>query len=54
MHIFADIAKFERDSIRERMGAGGEAAKKRGVQFGQPGKLVLDQSELVGAPTFRR
>ena len=42
--IFAGIAEFERDLIRT--GAGREAAKKRGVQFGRPRKLALDQSEL--------
>ena len=31
MTIFAGIAEFERDLIRERTGAGREAAKKRGV-----------------------
>ena len=33
--------------IRERTGAGREAAKKRGVQFGRPRKLALDQNELA-------
>jgi DNA invertase Pin-like site-specific DNA recombinase len=47
MTIFAGIAEFERDLIRERTGAGREAAKKRGVQFGRPRKLALDQSELA-------
>jgi DNA invertase Pin-like site-specific DNA recombinase len=28
-------------------GAGREAAKKRGVQFGRPRKLALDQDELA-------
>jgi hypothetical protein len=41
MTIFAGIAEFERDLIRERTGAGREAAKKRGVQFGRPRKLAL-------------
>ena len=36
MTVFAGIAEFERDLIRERTGAGREAAKKRGVQFGRP------------------
>jgi hypothetical protein len=31
MTIFAGIAEFERDLIRERTGAGREAAKKRGA-----------------------
>jgi DNA invertase Pin-like site-specific DNA recombinase len=36
--IFAGIAEFERDLIRERTGAGLEAAKKRGVRFGPTGR----------------
>jgi hypothetical protein len=47
MTIFAGIAEFERDLIRERTGAGREAAKKRGVRFGRPRKLTLDQGELA-------
>jgi DNA invertase Pin-like site-specific DNA recombinase len=47
MTIFAGIAEFERDLIRERTGAGREAAKKRGVRFGRPRKLALDQDELA-------
>ena len=47
MTIFAGIAEFERDLIRERTGAGREAAKKRGVRFGRPRKLTLDQRELA-------
>src|SRR5258708_53608 len=47
MTIFAGIAEFERDLIRERTGAGREAAKKRGVRFGRPRKLALDQGELA-------
>ena len=39
MTIFAGIAEFERDLIRERTGVGREAAKKRGVRFGRPRKL---------------
>jgi DNA invertase Pin-like site-specific DNA recombinase len=34
MTVFAGIAEFERDLIRERTGAGREAAKQRGVRFG--------------------
>ena len=33
--------------IRERTGAGREAAKKRGVRFGRPRKLALDQGDLA-------
>jgi DNA invertase Pin-like site-specific DNA recombinase len=46
MTIFARI-KFERDLIRERTGAGREAAKKRAVRFGRPRRLTLDQGELA-------
>ena len=47
MTVFAGIAEFERDLIRERTGAGREAAKKRGVQFGRPRKLNPDQARLA-------
>ena len=47
MTVFAGIAEFERDLIRERTGAGREAAKKRGVQFGRPRKLNSDQRRLA-------
>ena len=46
MTVFAGIAEFERDLIRERTGAGREAAKKRGVQFGRPRKLNPEQAQL--------
>lgn len=47
MTVFAGIAEFERDLIRERTGAGREAAKQRGVQFGRPRKLNPEQEQLV-------
>jgi DNA invertase Pin-like site-specific DNA recombinase len=47
MTIFAGIAEFERDLIRERTSAGREAARKRGVQFGRPRKLSVDQEQLA-------
>jgi DNA invertase Pin-like site-specific DNA recombinase len=47
MTIFAGIAEFERDLIRERTGAGREAARKRGVRFGRPRKLSVDQEQLA-------
>jgi DNA invertase Pin-like site-specific DNA recombinase len=34
MTVFAGIAEFERDLIRERTAAGRNAAKQRGVRFG--------------------
>ena len=36
MTIFAGIAEFERNLIRERTGAGRVDAQKRGVRFGRP------------------
>jgi DNA invertase Pin-like site-specific DNA recombinase len=47
MTVFAGIAEFERDLIRERTGAGREAAKQRGVRFGRPRKLNVDQARLA-------
>lgn len=47
MTVFAGIAEFERDLIRERTGAGREAAQKRGVQFGRPRKLNREQVQLA-------
>jgi DNA invertase Pin-like site-specific DNA recombinase len=47
MTVFAGIAEFERDLIRERTGAGREAAKQRGVRFGRPRKLNTDQVKVV-------
>ena len=47
MTVFADIAEFERDLIRERTGAGREAAKQRGVRFGRPRKLNTDQAQVA-------
>jgi DNA invertase Pin-like site-specific DNA recombinase len=39
MTIFAGIAEFGRDLIRERTGAGRADAHKRGVRFGRPKKI---------------
>jgi DNA invertase Pin-like site-specific DNA recombinase len=47
MTIFAGIAEFERDLIRERTGAGRADAKKRGVRFGRPKKMNQDQQVLA-------
>jgi len=43
MTIFAGIAEFERDLIRERTGAGRADAKKRGVRFGRPHKMNVER-----------
>lgn len=45
--VFAGIAEFERDLIRERTGAGRIAAKKRGVRFGRPEKMNEEQKLLA-------
>lgn len=47
MTIFAGIAEFERDLIRERTSAGRSAAQKRGVRFGRPSKLNEEQQALA-------
>jgi len=47
MTIFAGIAEFERDLIRERTGVGRSAAKKRGVRFGRPRKMNDEQRSLA-------
>lgn len=46
--VFAGLAEFERELIRERTGAGRKAAQKRGVRFGRPKKLNDDQALLPG------
>jgi DNA invertase Pin-like site-specific DNA recombinase len=47
MTIFAGIAEFERDLIRERTSAGRHAAQQRGIPFGRPRKLNPDQIRLA-------
>jgi DNA invertase Pin-like site-specific DNA recombinase len=41
--VFAGIAEFERALILQRTGAGRAAAKSRGVRFGRPERISLDQ-----------
>ena len=36
LHIFASLAEFERDLIKERTEEGRRQAKKKGVRFGRP------------------
>jgi DNA invertase Pin-like site-specific DNA recombinase len=45
--VFAGIAEFERELIRQRTDEGRQAARQRGVSFGRPSKLRPDQRELV-------
>lgn len=47
MTVFAGIAEFEKDLIRDRTGTGRIAAKKRGVKFGRPGKISGEQKKAV-------
>jgi DNA invertase Pin-like site-specific DNA recombinase len=45
--IFAGIAEFERTLILSRTRDGRHAAMARGVAFGRPAKMRLDQKELA-------
>jgi DNA invertase Pin-like site-specific DNA recombinase len=45
--VFAGIAEFERELIRQRTDEGRQAARQRGVSFGRPAKLRPDQRELA-------
>jgi DNA invertase Pin-like site-specific DNA recombinase len=47
MTVFAGIAAFERDLIRERTSAGRQDAITRGVRFGRPKKINDDQKILA-------
>lgn len=46
-HIFASLAEFERNIIRERTSAGLESAKVRGRTGGRPSKLSLEDIEVA-------
>src|ERR1017187_10845655 len=45
--VFAGLAEFERELIRERTGTGRIAAMKRGVRFGRPAKLDVEKAALA-------
>src|SRR3546814_10739566 len=47
MTVFAGIAQFERSLILSRTDEGRKAAMVRGVTFGRPKKMRLDQAELA-------
>lgn len=47
MTLFAGIAEFERDLIRERTSVGRLDAQKRGVRFGRPKKMSDEQLKLA-------
>lgn len=48
-HIFAALAEFERDMIRERTTAGLEAARRRGTPIGRPRSLSPEQVQMAEA-----
>ncbi len=45
--VFAGIAEFERKLIRERTTAGRVPAQARGVRFGRPAKIGVEQALLT-------
>jgi DNA invertase Pin-like site-specific DNA recombinase len=45
--VFAGMAEFERELIRERTRVGREVAKRRGVRFGRPKKMHVEQRDLA-------
>lgn len=47
MTIFAGMAEFERELIKDRTGVGREAALKRGVKFGRPSKVTPAQMKVI-------
>ena len=52
MNIFASLAEFERDLIRERTGEGRAAALKKGVKFGRP-KQQHNEKAIACANLYR-
>ena len=46
-HIFASLAEFEKELVRERTIAGLEAAKKKGKRGGRPKSLGDEQREIL-------
>jgi len=46
-HVFGALAEFERDVIRERTGAGLQAARRRGIPFGRPKVLTPRKVEQL-------
>jgi DNA invertase Pin-like site-specific DNA recombinase len=46
-NVFAAMAQFERDLIRERTNAGLQAARARGHRGGRPSKLNAKQRERI-------
>ncbi len=53
-HLFAALAEFERDVIRDRTAIGLEAARARGRKGGRPRKLAQKDQDLARALLARR
>jgi DNA invertase Pin-like site-specific DNA recombinase len=51
-HVFAALAEFERDLIRERTSAGLAAARARGRHGGQPGRRSTVTSSALRVNQF--
>ena len=49
MHIFACLAEFERDLIKERTAEGRREAKKKGVRFGRPKQPKPELASMCGS-----
>ncbi len=47
MTVLSGIAEFEREMIHSRTSAGRAAAKSKGVKFGRPEKLKMEQKRLI-------
>lgn len=52
MHIFASLAEFERDLIKERTAEGRREAMKKGVKFGRPKQPKPERASMC-AQLFR-
>ena len=46
LHIFASLAEFERDLIKERTEEGRREAKKKGVKFGRPVQPKPEKADI--------
>jgi Enterobacteriaceae phage serine recombinase len=46
-HVIGALAEFERSMIVERTNAGLDAARKRGVKLGPPGKISPEQWQMI-------
>jgi len=47
LHLFAALAEFEADLVRERTRAGLDAARRRGARLGRPASLSPEQIEMA-------